>query len=198
MAAHKRRELVKKYKTIVVDPPWQYGKWGKASDSETARKKFPNGQWSKQYDKGYDHLTVDEIKALPVGDIADENCDLYLWVTQKYLPDAFAVIKAWGFKYCQTLTWCKAPRGTGQGGLYCPTTEFIILARRGKMPKNKIRIDTTWWQVKRTKKHSKKPEQFQDIIEMQGDEPRLEMFARRERPGWDIWGNEAVNAVELF
>lgn len=90
--------------------------------------------------------------------------------------------------YCQTLTWCKKPMGKGQGGVYCPTTEFLILARRGKMPKVE-RIDTTWWEVKRQMKHSKKPEFFQDLIEQVSEAPRLEMFARREREGWDVFGN---------
>jgi len=178
------------YSTIVVDPPWKYGKWGKASDSETARKKFPNGQWEKQFGKGYDHLTVEEIKQLNIKRLAGVSCELYLWTTGKYLPDAFDVIKAWGFKYCQTLIWCKVPRGTGQGGMYCPTTEFILLARKGKMPKKK-RVDSTWWQIKRTMRHSKKPEFFQDMIEKQTNGPRIELFARRKRPGWDVWGNEA-------
>jgi N6-adenosine-specific RNA methylase IME4 len=178
------------YKCIVADPPWQYGKWGAASDSETARKKFPNGQWAEQFEKGYGHLSVEEISSMPVGSIAADDCDLYLWTTGKYLPAAFDVMKAWGFKYCQTLTWCKAPRGTGQGGLYCPTTEFVLLGRRGKMPKGKTRVDSTWWQVKRTNKHSKKPEFFQDLIERMSDGPRVELFARRPRDGWAVWGNE--------
>lgn len=178
------------YKCIVADPPWAYGKWGAASDSETARKKFPNGQWSEQFDKGYSHLSTEEIASMPVGSIAADDCDLYLWTTGKYLPVAFEVMKAWGFKYCQTLTWCKVPRGTGQGGLYCPTTEFILLGRRGKMPKGKTRVDSTWWQVKRTNKHSKKPEFFQDLIEQMSNGPRIELFARRPRDGWDVWGNE--------
>ena len=113
--------------------------------------------FSKKYNENeipipYETMSVEEIKALKVADLADENCELYLWTTQKYLPDAFEVLKAWGFKYCQTLTWCKTPMGTGQGGVYCPTTEFLLLGRKGKMPKVK-RIDTTWWNVKRTNKH---------------------------------------------
>jgi len=190
-------ELTKKYRTIVADPPWKYGKWGSASDSEAARKKFPNGQWEHAFDKGYQHMTVQEIAALPVAAIAAENCDLYLWVTQKYLPDGFAVLKAWGFRYCQTLTWCKAPRGTGQGGLYCPTTEFLLLGRKGRMPAGKTRKDSTWWQVKRTTRHSQKPEFFQNVIEEQSDCPRVELFARRQRPGWDVWGNEVECTAEL-
>lgn len=188
---------MKKYKTIVADPPWQYGKWGAASDSPTARKKFPNGQWERKFDMPYNQMTVNEIKAMPVYEMADNDCDLYLWTTQKYLPDAFDVFRAWGFKYCQTLTWCKAPRGTGQGGLFCPTTEFLVLGRKGRMPTGKTRKDSTWWQVKRTTKHSQKPEFFQNMIEEQSDGPRVELFARRSREGWDAWGNEVECTAEL-
>ena len=182
---------LKRYSTIVVDPPWRYGKWGKAS------KPNYEGHIPKESDLPYDWMSVDEIKALPVESLASKNCELYLWTTQKYLPDAFEVIKAWGFKYCQTLTWCKKPMGKGQGGVYCPTTEFLILARRGKMPKVE-RVDTTWWQVSRAwKTHSKKPEFFQDLIEQVSEAPRLEMFARRERKGWDVFGNEVNNSIDL-
>ncbi|MDD5693570.1 MAG: MT-A70 family methyltransferase [Patescibacteria group bacterium] len=160
------------YRTILVDPPWQYGVWGNS------------------------YLTVEQIKAIPVKSLANKNCELYLWTTQKYLPDSFEVLKAWGFKYCQTLTWCKKPMGKGQGGVYTPTTEFLILARLGKMPKVE-RIDTTWWEVKRQNKHSKKPECFQDIIETVSEAPRLEMFARRYRMGWDVWGNEVESDISL-
>lgn len=182
---------LKRYSTIVVDPPWRYGKWGEAS------KPNYEGHIPKESDLPYDWMSVEEIKALPVGSLANENCELYLWTTQKYLPDTFEVIRDWGFKYCQTLTWCKKPMGKGQGGVYCPTTEFLILARRGKMPKVE-RIDTTWWQVARAwKTHSKKPEFFQDLIEQVSEAPRLEMFARREREGWDVFGNEVNNSIDL-
>ena len=180
---------MKKYCTIVVDPPWKYGSWGKGSD------KIQGGK-TKVQPLPYSSMTIDEIKALPVGNMADENCELYLWVTQKYLPHAFEVLKAWGFKYCQTLTWCKAPMGKGQGGVYCPTTEFLILARRGKMPKTQ-RVDSTWWACKRQKRHSQKPEFFQDLIETVTHGPRLEMFARRQRHGWDVFGNEVDNSILL-
>ncbi len=138
----------------------------------------------------YQTMTLAEIKALDIAALAADSCDLYLWTTQKYLPAAFDVLQEWGFKYCQTLTWCKKPKGTGQGGLYCPTTEFLLLARKGKMPAGKKRQDTTWWEVKRPMRHSKKPEFFQDLIELQSEAPRIELFARREREGWDVWGNE--------
>ena len=139
-----------KYKTIVIDPPWKYGKWGSGSKNALVQ-----GDANKPAPLPYDYMTIEEIGNIPLKDIADDNCELYVWTTQKYLPNTFDIIKKWGFKYCQTLTWCKKPMGTGQGGVYCPTNEFLILARRGKMPKVK-RIDSTWWEVKRQKKHSRR------------------------------------------
>jgi len=183
---------MKKYKTIVADPPWNgYGDWRSGSDKAVVKKLK-----GIHIPLAYKTMTIEEIKSLNVAKLADENCELYLWTTQKHLPNAFEVLKAWGFKYCQTLTWCKTPMGTGQGGIYCPTTEFLLLGRKGKMPKV-TRIDTTWWNVKRTNKHSKKPEFFQDLIETVSDAPRLEMFARRERENWDVWGNEVESSVAL-
>ena len=179
-----------KFKTIVADPPWHYGAGYPAPENR------PNSNPGVPNPMPYPTMTMDEIKALPVAELADENCELYLWTTQKYLPDSFDVIKGWGFRYCGTLTWCKTPRGTGQGGLYCPTTEFIVHARRGKMPQGKPRQDSTWWNQKRTP-HSVKPEYFTDMIEAVSDWPRLEMFARRQRLGWATWGNEAMNHVGL-
>lgn len=145
----------------------------------------------------YKQMGLEQIAALPVAGLADENCDLYLWTTQRYLPHAFGVLEAWGFRYCQTLVWCKPPAGTGQGGLYCPTNEFLLLGRRGKMPAGKTRKDSTWWNIKRTLRHSKKPEFFQDLIEEQSDGPRVELFARRPRDGWDIWGDEVDSSVDI-
>jgi N6-adenosine-specific RNA methylase IME4 len=183
---------MQRFQTILIDPPWKYGKWGKASIAPRGSNYVPNDSVMP-----YATMTLQEITALPVPSLADDNCDLYLWATQKYLPAAFQIIDKWGFRYCQTLTWCKKPKGTGQGGLYCPTTEFLILCRRGKMPAGKKRIDTTWWEVKRPMRHSEKPELFQDIIELQSDSPRLEMFARRRRPGWHVWGNEVESDIDI-
>lgn len=173
------------FHTIVVDPPWRYGKWGKASVAPHGSSYAPSDSVMP-----YKTMSVSEIAALPIKSLAAPDCELYLWTTQKYLPHAFSVLTAWGFRYCQTLVWCKTPKGTGQGGMYCPTTEFMLVGRTGKMPADKTRVDTTWWHVKRPMRHSQKPEMFQDLIERQTDEPRIELFARRERAGWVTWGDE--------
>jgi N6-adenosine-specific RNA methylase IME4 len=179
----------KKYQTILVDPPWQYGNWGQPSDR-------PN-QIGVLRPMPYPTMTIEQICGLPIGKFADNNCELYLWTTQHYLPDAFQVVNAWGFKYCQTLIWCKHPRGLGQGGIYCPTNEFLLLARIGKMPEVR-RVDSTWFLTKRPHNaHSRKPEFFQDLIEEVSNPPRLELFARRKRSGWDCWGNEVESDVDL-
>ena len=175
------------FRTIVADPPWKYGKWGKGS----SKARYADKAFNVEADMPYITMTVDEIASLHVTGVAAQDCDLYLWTTQKYLPEAFKVMEAWGFKYCQTLTWCKTPMGTGQGGLFCPTTEFLLLGRKGRMPQGKLRVDTTWWNWPRAwKTHSRKPEAAQNIIETVSDAPRLEMFARRPRDGWTVWGNE--------
>ena len=181
-----------RFKTIVCDPPWPYGKWGKPSNDRFAKSK------DVDFALPYQSIPVGKLVCLPVKQLADDDCDLYLWTTQKYLPDSFWVMRSWGFKYCQTLTWCKAPRGLGQGGLFCPTTEFLLLGRRGRMPRGKRRIDSTWWQVKRpNNSHSTKPELFQDVIETVSDGPRLELFARRPREGWTCWGNEVEHNANI-
>lgn len=79
--------------------------------------------------------------------------------------------------------------GLGLGGTYCNTSEFILFARRGNLPARR-RVDTSWWRWPRGR-HSQKPEAFQDIVESVSPGPYLELFARRARPGWTVWGNEA-------
>ena len=183
---------MKRYKTIYADPPWEYGVWGKSSNRGS---RVIRDEINIPRPLPYPTMTLQQIKGLPINNLSDDNCELYLWTTQKYLPHSFDVIKSWGFKYCQTLTWCKTPRGTGQGGVYCPTTEFIILARKGKMPKVK-RIDSTWWNIKRFQtSHSKKPDFFRELIESVSDDPRIELFAREKVRDWDVWGNEVEGDI---
>jgi N6-adenosine-specific RNA methylase IME4 len=185
---------MQKYRTVVIDPPWKYGKWGGNSEKTEAAKIWNVNGGNKPLP--YPSMSLSEIAALPIPDLADVDCELYVWTTQKYLPHTFPLLEKWGFKYCETLTWCKEPRGTGQGGLFTPTTEFIVHGRIGKMPQ-KQRLDTTWWKVARPNVHSRKPESFQDVIEQVSDMPRLEMFARRYRLGWDAFGNEVDSHVQL-
>jgi len=141
----------------------------------------------------YPQMTVQEIAALQVPAERDAHC--YIWTINKYVRDTYDVMAAWGFEPVTLLTWAKAPMGLGLGGTFCNSAEFILFGRRGSL-RATGRIDRTWWQWKRGK-HSVKPEAFQDIVEQVSPGPYLEMFARRRRMGWDVWGNEVESDVAV-
>jgi N6-adenosine-specific RNA methylase IME4 len=178
-----------KYRTIVVDPPWEYARTG------VTFHEAEGGQFTG-HGLPYSTMSVEEIARLPVLDLSDASgCHLYLWTTQRYLPGAFHIAAGWGFTYSSTLVWCKAARGWNVGGTFPSTTEFVIFARRGQLPALH-RADRQWWEWPRGE-HSAKPEAFMDLVEQVSPGPRLEMFARRQRLGWDTWGNEALEHVTL-
>ena len=166
------------YRTIVADPPWHY----------------PRGMPTRKGIDPYPTMTLGEICELPVSDWADQSAHLYLWTTTEHMRHAFTVVGAWGFTFRTIIVWCK-PR-LGMGGVWRNTTEFVLFAERGRvLPKR--RDLGTWHRWPTTKQHSAKPDGFYDLVETVSSEPRLEMFARRQRLGWDTWGNEALNHVEI-
>ena len=134
-------------------------------------------------------MSVSEIKNLPIKDIAEKNAHLYLWVINKYIPDAYEVAKAWGFKVSCLLTWIKPKHGIGLGGTYVQTTEHLLFCRRGAL-KAKKRIDTSYFAHKRLR-HSVKPYMFRKmIVDVSGDLPRIELFARNTTDGWTSIGDD--------
>lgn len=175
------------YQVIVADPPWP-GKRGSGYRWRTGR---PSGH---RRELDYPTLSVAEITALPVETLAASDARLFLWTTQRFLRAAFTVAEAWGFSYSCSLVWCKAPHGWGPGGAFQGTVEFVIYARRGT-PDRIAQVDRQWWTWPRGR-HSAKPEEFLAMVESFPG-PRLELFARRRRPGWDAWGNEVESDVEL-
>lgn len=176
------------YRTIVADPPWHYEKFGGYS----WREGRPSG---KARPLPYPSMTVDAIAMLPVRDLAERDAHLYLWTTQRYLRDAYDVAAAWGFKPSCTLVWCKQPRGFSVGGTFQSTVEFILFARRGTLAANQ-RVPRQWFEWARGR-HSQKPEAFRDMVEQVSPGPYLELFARRPRLGWDVWGNEVESTIAL-
>lgn len=178
-----------KYRTIVADPPWEYPE-GFATRSRTP------GKWTgpvRQYALPYPSMTIEEIAALPVIELAEPNCRLFLWTTNRWIEDAFDVMRAWRFKYRQTLTWKKLD---GLSGSVAPNSEFLLVGVRGA-PRVSSRLPNAVIERSQTKHHSRKPDVFLDLIEQISPGPYLEMFARRQRLGWDTWGNEALEHVEL-
>ena len=193
-----------RYRTIVADPPWDV-KAGPASGDYTVvdGKQVWNLASNKSRDLAFAPMSLEEIAALPVSELAEPDAHLYLWTTNGYLPNAFAVMHAWGFSYSTTLVWAKNPfGGGGLGGAWRITTEFLLFGRRGSLPALTEHIGT-WFHVKREydergkPQHSRKPAAFLDHIEQVSPGPYLEMFSRRTRLGWDTWGNEALQHVEM-
>jgi N6-adenosine-specific RNA methylase IME4 len=207
-----------KYRTIVADPPWPY--------------EGMSAPWREGSEPAYELMRLDDIKSLPVPELAEDAAHLYVWAVLPLMAEAYDVVRAWGFRPCTLLTWCKP--GPGLGGGWRGNTEHLIVARRGTRPNinptctncggrdrgaRKCSCDSpdwchfgqsvlpveppfegrasgSWFEAPRGR-HSAKPELFQDLIEEMSPGPYVELFARRQRMGWDVWGNEVESDVEL-
>lgn len=177
---------MKKYSVIYADPPWRY--------------KMYKG--NGKIEKHYPTMELDEIKALPVKELADKDCILFLWATLPMIPEALQVIKAWGFEYKTiAFVWVKLSRHSdgifwGMGYWTRSNVEICMLATRGH-PHRKAR-NVHQVIVSHVEEHSKKPAEARRRIEaLIGDVPRIELFARQSPPGWDVWGNEVVSDITM-
>lgn len=166
----------KKYDVIYADPPW---------DVKAGPGWSSNG---KSRDLIYPTMTLKQIEELPVNSLCAKNCRLFLWTINKYLPDAFNLMKSWGFKFSTMLIWCKNPNGIGLGGTFSLTNEYLLFGHKGKVEALK-RHDTTWFLEKRGR-HSRKPDKFRQLIEQTFNGEKIELFAREKTQGWDVWGDE--------
>lgn len=180
----------KKYSTIYADPPWRFqNRSGKVAPEHKRLNR-------------YETMSLEDIKKLPVSEIAAEKSHLYLWVPNALLPEGLAVMEAWGFEYKSNLIWEKVrkdgqPDGRGVGFYFRNVTEILLFGIKGD--KNRT-LDPARSQVNliRTMKreHSRKPDEMVDLIERCSPGPFLEMFARGDREGWDMWGNQATEDYE--
>jgi N6-adenosine-specific RNA methylase IME4 len=140
-------------------------------------------------------MTTADICALPVAAHADTNAHLYLWVPNALLPDALSVMRAWGFEYKSNLVWYKTrkdggPDGRGVGFYFRNVTEILLFGIRGRMRTLKPGRTQVNLISSRKQEHSRKPDEFHDLIEACSPGPYLELFARIQRPGWTQWGDE--------
>ena len=174
---------MKKYNIIYADPPWQYQSGG-------------NGRAANHYPL----MPIQDICALPVHELAAQDCALFLWATLALLPEALSVIRAWGFSYKSTaFVWIKPNKISpgwfvGTGYWTRANAEVCLLGIMGK-PK---RQDNSVRQliVEPRREHSRKPDETRDrIVRLMGDLPRVELFARQATPGWDVWGNEVDSTI---
>ncbi|MEN6565889.1 MAG: MT-A70 family methyltransferase [Veillonellales bacterium] len=185
------------YSTIYADPPWM----------ERGGGKIKRGA-----DRHYKLMTTKDIMALPIiSNIAADNCHLYLWTTNNFLPDALKVMAAWGFTYKTMITWVKSEyygegtfklQNAGLGQYYRGLTEHCLFGIKGCLPYKidpmtlKRQQGKTAFIAPRTH-HSEKPPEMRQMIEKVSYEPRIELFARERFTGWDVWGNEISSNINF-
>jgi N6-adenosine-specific RNA methylase IME4 len=180
-----------KFDVILADPPWSYYSW----DENTG----PNGRTAAKH---YSVMSVEEIAALPVDDLVADNCALFLWAVWPDIFRARDVIRAWGFTY-RTIAWVWAKLNPSSVGFHYglgyytrANTEPCLLAVRGSMPPAVKDVQALI--VSPVREHSRKPdEQYGKIERLYPNTRRIELFARYERPGWYVWGNEVESGIEL-
>lgn len=174
-----------KYKTILADPPWRQTMSGNYKNSKQKRnaKSLP-----------YPTMTTEEICNLSVEKHAEIGCHLYLWTTNEFLRDGFDVMEAWGFKYLAPIHWKKP---SGFGNYWVHLTQTVLFGYYKKCYFDNSRYLPNWFEDN-PQKHSKKPDSFYSIIESVSSNPRLELFARNVRPGWDVFGNEVESSIEVI
>ena len=180
---------MKKYGIIYADPPWHYSVYSKKGAGRSAESHYPT-------------MTIEEIQALPVSELADKDCALFMWITFPLLKESLSVLSAWGFKFKTiAFVWIKQNRKSdslfwGMGYWTRANAEFCVLATKGKpkrMAKNVHQVI-----VSHIEEHSKKPDEARRrIVRLMGDLPRIELFARQKSAGWDVWGNEVESDIIL-
>ena len=180
----------KKYRTIYADPPWQFqNRTGKVAPEHRRLTRYAT-------------MKLDDIKALPVSDLAEDKSHLYLWVPNALLPDGLAVMKAWGFEYKTNIIWEKvrhdgAPDGRGVGFYFRNVTEMLLFGVRGDKNRTLSPARSQVNLIRSVKReHSRKPDEIIPLIEACSPGPYLELFARGDRAGWDMWGDQADDSYE--
>ena len=177
-----------RFQTILADPPWQFlNRTGKMAPEHRRLMRYPT-------------MSVTEIAALPIEQLAAPTAHLYLWVPNALLREGLEVMEAWGFQYKTNLVWYKTrkdngPDGRGVGFYFRNVTEVLLFGVRGKMRtlapgRRQVNVIAT-----QKREHSRKPDETYDLIEACSPGPYLELFARHPHPGWVQWGNEIEQEV---
>lgn len=184
-AADLERKARGPYATLLADPPWQFqNRTGKVAPEHRRLLRYPT-------------MELKEIIDLPISRLAAAQSHLYLWVPNALLTEGLRVMEAWGFTYKSNLVWYKVrkdggPDGRGVGFYFRNVTELILFGVRGRMRTTQGGRTQVNLLHTRKREHSRKPDEIYDVIERCSPGPRLELFARFAREGWDQWGNEDV------
>ena len=161
------------YQTVIIDPPWPIQK--------IERYERPY----QEANLDYVTMTIEAIEKskMPIS----ENAHVYLWTTPKFLPTAFEIFDAWDVRYIQTLVWHKNVGFTPQG-LFMNNAEFVLFGRRGNLPLIKAGEKVVF--TGKVREHSRKPDEFYELVKKVSPPPRIDIFSREKRDGFDQWGNE--------
>lgn len=186
--------MLKKFDVIYADPPWKFFDGFRSAPDLSFQK-----------NEKYDVLETEEIKKIPVNKLSKSDCVLFLWTTDAHLPDALSVIKSWGFKY-KTIAfiWNKKTVNNKQvcfmGKWTMKGSEICLLATKGKAHKMLKCYNVRQLVEAERKDHSSKPEEVAKRIEkMFGKELKyIELFARKERKGWEVWGNQVKSTLNVL
>ncbi len=180
--------IKKKYQIIYADPPWRFEVWSRDTGlGRSAESHYPT-------------MYLKDIKSLQIP--TDKNCSLFLWTRCPQIPEALELISSWGFKFkTVAFTWVKKNKKSdswfwGMGYWTRANAELCLLATKG----NPKRLSAKVHSVISTpiEKHSQKPAEARNrIVELMGDLPRIELFARQKTEGWDVWGNEVESDISL-
>ena len=163
------------FQTIVIDPAWDYSEEG---DNDAFGRGRPL----------YCTMSIEDIAALPIDKIADKDCHLYLWVTNRSLPKSFQLMEKWKFRYVTCLTWVKPHFGLGN--YFRGQTEHVLFGVKGNQPLKRHDVGT-WFEAPRSKVHSEKPDEFYTLVESCSYAPYIDIFGRKERDGWVVWGENS-------
>ena len=179
-----------KFATIYADPPWRFqNRTGKVAPEHKRLNR-------------YDTMDLEAIKAMPVSEIAASKSHLYLWVPNALLPDGLEVMKAWGFEYKGNIVWEKVrkdgmPDGRGVGFYFRNVTELLLFGIKGDNNRTLAPARSQVNLIRTMKReHSRKPDEIIPIIEACSPGPFIELFARGDREGWAMWGNQADASYE--
>jgi N6-adenosine-specific RNA methylase IME4 len=180
----------RRFSTVLADPPWRF--------QNSTGKVAPEHRRLNRYGT----MSLDDIKQLPVRQIADDTSHLYLWVPNALLAEGLAVLGAWGYTYKSNIVWHKVrkdggPDGRGVGFYFRNVTELILFGVRGKNARTLApgRRQVNFLATQK-REHSRKPDELYPIIEACSPGPFLELFARGVRSGWQVWGNQADNSYK--
>jgi len=186
----------KQYNIIYADPPWHFSSGIRSSKKIAGKYQYYTPETTVGMGRYKSTMTNAEIIALPVAELAAQDCALFLWTTDAHLPLALSVMTAWGMPYkTVAFVWNKKEQSGKQVCYYgkwtLKGTELCLLGAKGKANSMLVSHKVRGLVEAPRGEHSVKPACVRDkIVELMGDRPRVELFARRQTPGWDVWGDE--------